>query len=191
MNKVLMSTILLYVALNATAAVQTDKAPPLPEVEEASYIVTDKLKERVLGAEVWIGNRQTFNIYIDEELVYVVQKRRIGARVIETHNAIGEPFVSSFAFPEYPEQQPNGTTLAGSYSLVSKINWRTQTNLRATAETNQVAGKSVVIYQVLVDDQSLQTITTYTSQAHLPISFELIEQENGVIIRHTLKTRQK
>ncbi len=186
-----MSTIILSVALKAAAAVQTEKAPPLPEKEEVEYTITDKLAEKVLGTEVWIGNRQRFNIYIDGELVYIVQKRQIGADIVEKHNTIGDPVTAEFIFPEPPDQQPNGSNLVGNYSIVNKATQQSELHLRATATTNRTPGRVVVVYQIEDEDQSLEMTTTYTSQEHLPLAFEVIQRENGVVTRHTLKTRQK
>lgn len=190
MNKVLMSTILLCVALNATPAVQTEKAPQPPEMEEAVYVVKDNIHSEPDSFEVWRKYRNDINIYYQGKLAYVGTTKEMGVGREDTGIPIGAPYLNKILFPVNPKTQPHGAIITAKHLTIEKGSTEAEESVM-TVTVKREPNILILTYEVHDGEHMNRTIRRFSPTSDLPTTVEFLYFHNGELMEHQVKTKQK
>ena len=190
MNRVLMSPIILSVALKAVAAVQTEKAPQPPEAEEALYDVRNSLLDEFIGSELWRKNKSTINVYDQGNLVYVAIRKEVEAGLEDVGIPLGVPYVNKILTSVNPRRQPHGTVITAKHLTIEKGSNEAEESVM-TVTVEREPNVVTLTYEVRDGDRLNKTIERFSPTSNLPTSVEIMHFQDGKLLEHYIKTKQR
>jgi hypothetical protein len=190
MNRVLMSTIILSVALKAVAAAQTEKAPQPPEMEEATYAVRDGLLDEFVGLELWRRNKSTTNIYTQGNLVYVAIQKEAEVGLEDVGIPLGVPYINKILIPVNPRRQLHGTVITAKHLTIQKGSRETEEAVMVITVEREPSLVTLT-YEVHDGEHMNRTIQKFSPTSDLPTTVEYLYFRNGELMEHQVKTKQK
>lgn len=190
MNRVLMSTIILSVALKAVAAVQTEKAPQPPEMEEATYDVRDGLLDEFVGLELWVKNKSTTNVYTQGSLVYVTIRKEVEAGLEDVGIPLGVPYINKILTPVNPRRQLHGTVITAKHLTIEKGSRETEEAVMVITVEREPSVVTLT-YEVHDGEHMNRTIQKFSPTSDLPTTVEYLYFRNGELMEHQIKTKQR
>lgn len=190
MNRVLMSTIILSVALKAAAAVQNERGPQPPQTEQATYFVKDNILNEPSGSEVWLKRGNDINIYHDGKLAYVGITKEMGVGREDTGIPIGAPYLNKILFPVNPKTQPHGAIITARHLTIEKGSNEAEESVM-TVTVEREPNVVILTYEVRDGEHMNRTVERFSPASDLPTTVEYFYFHNGELMEHQIKTKRR